>query len=237
MSLSRRGFLDIVGSRGRASGLAALIASRGNEAAMAQAQGAARPAAARAPAHAGGAGPGRRRGGAGAQGGRAARRARLRASTRSRSAATRTRSARASTCSTPSCRASSRSGTYPFNSTPSDVKAGRGLAAVGKASREHRARPDRRRFSRRRAPFTSPYRHLVTASPIFENCTGGPAARTRARGSRSTRVQARPRGMLTVARGKPDLRQQRTTDGDRARREDDQRLRERVRQFRRTRSS
>ena len=37
MSLSRRGFFGLVGSGSQASGLAALIASRGHEAAMAQA--------------------------------------------------------------------------------------------------------------------------------------------------------------------------------------------------------
>src|SRR5262245_52088525 len=69
MSLSRRGFLGIVGSESRAPGLAALIASRGHEAAMAQAQGQAQGRTGGAGAQTGGRQGGGRAGGQGGQGG------------------------------------------------------------------------------------------------------------------------------------------------------------------------
>ena len=130
---------------------------------------------------------------------------RRRASTKSRSAATRTRSDRASTCSTRSLGKFPEAGRYPFNSTPNDTKLVEAIAAAHKAKPENvvLGAGSQEVLKTSMLAFTSPFRHLVTASPTFENCTG--IARRLGFGLREVKVDSQLRldleGMLTVARG------------------------------------
>ena len=208
MSLSRRGFFGLVGSGSQASGLAALIASRGHEAVMAQAQGATQTgrAAGAGTQQGGGRGQGAGgRGGAGAQGGRAARPGpppgidEIKISSNENPLGPGQHVLDAIMGKFP------EAGRYPFNSTPSDVKLAEGLAAMNKAKPENivLGAGSQEILKTAMLAFTSPYRHLVTASPTFENCTG--IARRLGHGLREVKVDSQFKldleGMLTVARG------------------------------------
>jgi histidinol-phosphate aminotransferase len=96
-------------------------------------------------------------------------------------------------------------GRYPFNSTPNDGKLVEGLAAAHKVKPENivLGAGSQEILKTSMLAFTSPYRHLVTALPTFENCTG--IARRLGHGLREIKVDSQHRldleGMLTVARG------------------------------------
>ncbi len=144
MSVTRRGFFGIVGSESRAPGLAALIASRGHEAAMAQAQGQAQGGRAGGAGAQGGQGQGRqggaggRGGGTGGQGGgRAARPApppgidEIKISSNENPLGPGKAVLDAIVGKFP------EAGRYPFNSTPSDGKLVETIAALHKAKPEN----------------------------------------------------------------------------------------------------
>ena len=96
-------------------------------------------------------------------------------------------------------------GRYPFNSTPNDAKLVETIAAAHKAKPENvvLGAGSQEILKTSMLAFTSPFRHLVTASPTFENCTG--IARRLGFGLREVKVDSQLRldleGMLTVARG------------------------------------
>ncbi len=210
MSVSRRGFFGLVGSDGRASGLAALIAARGHEEVMAQAQGAAQTGRAAGPGPAGGTqgrggGTGGRGGAAGQAGGRGGRPApppgidEIKISSNENPLGPGKHVLDAITGKFP------EAGRYPFNSTPNDTKLVEAIAAAHKAKPENvvLGAGSQEVLKTSMLAFTSPFRHLVTASPTFENCTG--IARRLGFGLREVKVDSQLRldleGMLTVARG------------------------------------
>jgi histidinol-phosphate aminotransferase len=96
-------------------------------------------------------------------------------------------------------------GRYPFNSTPNDGKLVEALAAANKAKPENIVLGGGSQEILKSAmrAFTSPYRHLVTASPTFENCTN--MARRMNIPYFDIKVDSQLKldleGMLTVARG------------------------------------
>jgi histidinol-phosphate aminotransferase len=209
MSVSRRGFLGFVGSDSRAPGLAALIAARGHEALMAQAQGATQTQTGRGAGAGGqggrGGGAGGRGGAAGQGGGRAARPApppgidEIKISSNENPLGPGKHVLDAIVGKFP------EAGRYPFNSTPNDGKLVEALAALNKAKPENvvLGAGSQEILKTAMYAFTSPYRHLVTASPTFENCTG--IARRMGHGLREVKVDSQLKldleGMLTVARG------------------------------------
>jgi histidinol-phosphate aminotransferase len=204
MPVSRRAFLNIVG--GRDSGLAAMIAARGHEEFLIQEQGA------QTQGRAGGAGQGGGRAGgqggrAGGQGGRAGGQRpapppgieEIKISSNENPLGPGKHVLDAIVGKFP------EAGRYPFNSTPNEGKLAETLAAMHKAKPEHLvlgAGSQEILKSAMRA-FTSPYRHLVTASPTFENCTS--IARRMNTPYFDVKVDSQLRldleGMLTVARG------------------------------------
>ena len=96
-------------------------------------------------------------------------------------------------------------GRYPFNSTPNDGKLVEVLAAASKAKPENivLGAGSQEILKCAMRAFTSPYRHLVTASPTFENCTN--LARRFGHPFHEVKVDSQLRldleGMLTHARG------------------------------------
>ena len=210
MPVSRRGFFGAIGS-GREAGLAAMIAARGHEefmiqdlAAQAAGQaGQAGQAAGQAGGRQGGGGRGGGRGGAGGAGG--ARPApppgieEIKISSNENPLGPGKHVLDAIVGKFP------EASRYPFNSTPNETKLAEVLATVNKAKPENitiGAGSQEILKSAMRA-FTSPYRHLVTALPTFENCTG--IARRMNTPYYEVKVDSQFRldleGMLTVARG------------------------------------
>ena len=208
MSVSRRGFLGIVG-RDRDAGLAAMIAARGHEELLVQDQGGQTQTgraggAGQTGGRAGGAGTGQGRGGrgGGAQGGRPAPPPgidEIKISSNENPLGPGKHVLDAIVGKFP------EAGRYPFNSTPNETK----LAEV--LSSQHKAKPEnvvigagsQEILKSAMRAFTSPYRHLVTASPTFENCTS--IARRMNTPYYDVKVDSQLRldleGMLTHARG------------------------------------
>ena len=207
MSVSRRGFFDIVGSAGRSPGLAALLAARGHEDYWGQQQAQTTGRGQGAGGRAGGQGGGR--GGAGGAGGqtngRAARPApppgveEIRISSNENPAGPGQHVLDAIVGKFP------EAGRYPFNSTPSDTKLVETIASVYKTKPENVVvgAGSQEILKTAMLAFTTPYRHLVTAAPTFENCTN--IARRLNIPLREIKVDSQFRldleGMLTVARG------------------------------------
>jgi histidinol-phosphate aminotransferase len=197
MPVSRRGFLSIVGAGGRDAGLAGLIAARGHEELQALEQAAGgQPQGGRA---GGGRGQGRGGGRGGAQQGPPPGVEVIRISSNENPLGPGKHVLDAIVGKFP------EAGRYPFNSTPNDGKLAETLAASHKAKPENvvlGAGSQEILKSAMRA-FTSPYRHLVTASPTFENCTG--YARRNNIPYFDVKVDSQLKldleGMLTVARG------------------------------------
>jgi histidinol-phosphate aminotransferase len=96
-------------------------------------------------------------------------------------------------------------GRYPFNSTPNDGKLVETLAASHKAKPENvvLGAGSQEILKCAMRAFTTPYRHLVTASPTFENCTnlarrfGHPYFEVKV----DSQLKLDLEGMLTHARG------------------------------------
>ncbi len=205
MSVTRRGFFRSVGGGRDDLGLAALIAARGHEALMAQAQGAATQTGRGAGAGQAG---GRGQGGRGGQGGQAGRGGRpapppgveeIKISSNENPLGPGRHVLDAIVGKFP------EASRYPFNSTPNEGRLVEGLAAFNKVKPENivvGAGSQEILKSAMRA-FTSPYRPLVTAAPTFENCTG--LARRMNVPLFEVKVDSQLRldleGMLTVARG------------------------------------
>ncbi len=208
MSVTRRGFLSIVGAGKDEPGLAAMIAARGHEALQAaeQAQGGQATQTGRG-AGAGQAGRGGGQGGrGGAQGpGRGGRPApppgidEIKISSNENPLGPGKHVLDAIVGKFP------EAGRYPFNSTPNETKLVEGLAAMNKAKPENIVVGGGSQEILKGAmrAFTSPYRALVTAAPTFENCTG--IARRMGTPLHEIKVDSQLRldleGMLTVARG------------------------------------
>jgi len=201
MSLTRRGFLAQIGSPHDHSGIAELIAARGNEALMAE-QSAGGQAA--QTGQAGQATQGRgggRAGGAGRAGGPALPEGVevIRISSNENPLGPGRAVLDAITGKFP------EAGRYPFNSTPNDGKLTETIAALHKAKPEQivlGAGSQEVLKSAIRA-FTSPFRPLVTAAPTFENCTS--VARRMGHPVIEVKVDSQLRldleGMLAVVRG------------------------------------
>jgi histidinol-phosphate aminotransferase len=176
MAVTRRGFFGIVGANGRSSGLADMMSARGREAYEAEFQ--AQQQAGQAQGQTGrgaGAGGQGRGGGGGGRGGRGggapgepAPEITVRISSNENPLGPGKAALDAIVGKFP------EASRYPFNSSPGEGKLLETIAAkygtktdnvvMGAGSQEILK-------SAMRA-FTSPYRHLVTAGPTFENCTG-----------------------------------------------------------------
>ena len=210
MPVSRRGFFDLIGGGGSTAGLAAMLAARGHEEESAwlhaaeqdQTQGAAGQAGGRqgGAGRAGGAGgQGGRGGRAGGAGGEAPPEITVRISSNENPLGPGKAALDAITGKFP------EAGRYPFNSTPSDSKLVETIAALHKTKVENvslGAGSQEILKSAMRA-FTSPYRHLVTAAPTFENCTS--IARRWKFPMMEAKVDSQfrvdPETMITAARG------------------------------------
>jgi len=96
-------------------------------------------------------------------------------------------------------------GRYPFNSTPNDSKLVETIAGLYKTKTENVVvgAGSQEILKMAMLAYTTPYRHLVTAAPTFENCTN--IARRLNVPLREIKVDSQYRldleGMLTVARG------------------------------------
>jgi histidinol-phosphate aminotransferase len=191
MSVTRRGFLNLVAPRDRRSSVIDVIAARGHEAYWAE-QAATGQAA----------GQGGRAGGAGRGGNRPALPEGVEA-------------IRISSNENPLGPGKAvldaivgkfpEAGRYPFNSTPSETKLAETIAAFNKVKPENivvGAGSQEILKSAIRA-FTSPFRPLVTAAPTFENCTQ--IARRLGHPVYEVKVDSQGRldleGMLAVVRG------------------------------------
>jgi histidinol-phosphate aminotransferase len=200
MPVSRRGFLNVVG--GRDSGLAAMIGARGHEEfqSLEQSGNAQGAGTAGQGGRAGGQGRGGRAGGqGGARPGPPAGIDEIKISSNENPLGPGKHVLDAVVGKFP------EAGRYPFNSTPNEGKLVEALATANKAKPENivlGAGSQEILKSAMRA-FTSPYRHLVTASPTFENCTS--YARRMNIPYHDVKVDSQLRldleGMLTVARG------------------------------------
>jgi histidinol-phosphate aminotransferase len=204
MSLTRRGFLAQIGSRRDESGIAALIAARGNEALMAEQSAGGQTGQAGQAGQAGQTGQGRgggRAGGAGRAGGPALPEGVevIRISSNENPLGPGRAVLDAITGKFP------EAGRYPFNSTPNDGKLTETIAALHKAKTDQivlGAGSQEILKSAIRA-FTSPFRPLVTAAPTFENCTniarrmGHPVTEVKVDGQCRLDLE----GMIAVVRG------------------------------------
>jgi histidinol-phosphate aminotransferase len=172
MPVSRRGFFGIVGGAGGGSeGLAAMLAARGREAFEAEAQAA--QAQGQTTGQAGGAQGGGRGGGQG-RGGGAARPVLPEGVVEVRISSNENPLGPGKVALDAILGKFPEAGRYPFNSTPNDGKLVETLAALHKAKAEHivLGAGSQEILKNAMRAFTSPYRHLVTGAPTFENCTG-----------------------------------------------------------------
>jgi histidinol-phosphate aminotransferase len=212
MPLTRRGFFSSLARSTDEMALAAVIASRGNEALQAAEQtGQATGQTGRAGGggqgggRGGGAGQGGRQGGAGQAGGRQGRPApppgveEIKISSNENPLGPGKHVLDAIVGKFP------ETSRYPFNSTPNEGKLVEGLASFNKVKPENIVVGGGSQEILKSAmrAFTSPYRPLVTAAPTFENCTG--LARRMNVPLFEVKVDSQLKldleGMLTVARG------------------------------------
>jgi histidinol-phosphate aminotransferase len=202
MPVSRRGFFGIVGS-GREASLAAMIAARGHEELMVQQAGQAGQAGQTGGGRQGGGRGGGRGGGAAAGGGRGEPPPGvevIRISSNENPLGPGKHVLDAIVGKFP------EASRYPFNSTPNETKLAEVLAAQFKTAKPENITiggGSQEILKSAMRAFTSPYRHLVTALPTFENCTG--MARRMNTPYYEVKVDSQLRldleGMLTVARG------------------------------------
>jgi histidinol-phosphate aminotransferase len=163
MPVSRRGFFGMLGASDTPHGLAAMMSARGHEAHLAEVEAAWHAEQAQ-----------QTQGRSGGQGSRAGRPAlpegveEIRVSSNENPLGPGRVALDAILGKFP------EAGRYPFNSTPSDGKLIETIAALHKTKTENvvlgAGSQEILRTSMR--AFTSPYRHLVTGAPTFENCTG-----------------------------------------------------------------
>src|SRR5262245_12954779 len=201
MSVTRRGFLSLVGSRDRRSSIGDVISARGHEAFWAEQAAAGQAGQAQGQ----GQGGGGRAGGAGRGGGGGNRPAlpegveAIRISSNENPLGPGKAALDAISGKFP------EAGRYPFNSTPNDTKLVETIAGIHKVKVENvvlGAGSQEILKSAIRA-FTSPFRPLVTAAPTFENCTG--LARRMGHPVYEVKVDSQMRldleGMIAVVRG------------------------------------
>ena len=151
MSLSRRGFFDILGGTRHPEELARALAARGHEALQAEAQAQSL-----------------------GQGGRGNRPALPEGVTEIRISSNENPLGPGKAALDAILGKFPEAGRYPFNSTPADTKLIEAIAAKNQAKPENvvlGAGSQEILKSAMRA-FTAPYRQFVTAAPTFENCTG-----------------------------------------------------------------
>jgi histidinol-phosphate aminotransferase len=173
MPVSRRGFLGMLGAGGAQPGLAAMMAARGHEARLAEADADWHDAQAQQTQGQTGGRGGGRGGGAAGQGGRGARPGPPEGIDEVRISSNENPLGPGKVALDAILAKFPEAGRYPFNSTPSDGKLVETIAALHKTKTENvvlGAGSQEILKSAMRA-FASPYRHLVTGAPTFENCT------------------------------------------------------------------